>query len=328
MGHKHPMRPAPPRPDPARSGRPDKPHPNKPDAPPPDPLVDDWLIHLAAVEGLADNTLAAYGRDAALLVDFAQTTGHGPAALGPDDLLLFFVGLKRDGLSDRTLARIGSAIRSLYRFAAKTRRIETDPAQLLESPGFAKTLPEVLDRAEVEAVLAAPDMTDRLGFRDRVMLELLYAAGLRVSELVSLTALGFDPQTGFLRVIGKGDKERFTPVHSEAQTLLADYIATVRPQFHPKEKALFLNRSGKGLTRTAAWMIVKRRAAQAGVRKNVYPHIFRHSFATHLLEGGADLRSVQTLLGHADLATTEIYTHVEINRLKRVVRDMHPRSRP
>jgi integrase/recombinase XerD len=180
----------------------------------------------------------------------------------------------------------------------------------------------------MDALLAAPDLSGKLGFRDRTMLELLYASGLRVSELCGLKVLDFDPQTNLLRVFGKGAKERLAPVHAAAARFLQDYIRHWRPLFSPKAAALFLNRSGRPLSRVGVWKLVQRYALLAGIGVRISPHTFRHSFATHLLEGGADLRSVQMLLGHADITATEIYTHVQQEQLAAVHRTFHPRSRP
>ena len=219
------------------------------------------------------------------------------------------------------------ALRGFFAYGAAEGWFKADPARLLENPKLPARLPDFLTPDEVEAILAKPDMHARLGFRDRVMLELLYAAGLRVSELVGLAPLDFDPQVGVLQVFGKGSKERIVPIHSTAQDLLATYLRDWRDSFRPVENAMFLNRSGKRLTRQAVWKMIKKYAAAAAIRKDVTPHTFRHSFATHLLEGGADLRTVQLLLGHADISATEIYTHVESGRLLRVHRQFHPRSR-
>jgi integrase/recombinase XerD len=188
-------------------------------------------------------------------------------------------------------------------------------------------LPEVLSEEEMDAILALPDMREKLGVRDRCMLEILYGAGLRVSELCTLRIADLDAQRGVLRVFGKGAKERLVPLHGMAVSLLCDYARDWRPAFSPREDAFFLNRSGKSLSRVALWKIVRKYALKAGIRRAISPHTFRHSFATHLLEGGADLRSVQLLLGHADISATEIYTHVQSGRLRRIHNAYHPRCR-
>ena len=201
-----------------------------------------------------------------------------------------------------------------------------NPAKLLENPRTVKRIPEVLNREEVRALLNILDLSAKLGYRDRVMLELLYGAGLRVSELISLAPLDFDGQVGALRVWGKGAKERIVPLHEQAVTFVDSYIKGWRPAFGPKEDFLFLNRSGRGLTRQGVWKLIKRHAVAAGIEKTVSPHSLRHSYATHLLEGGADLRTVQILLGHADITATEIYTHVQADRLRSIHQQYHPRT--
>lgn len=310
------------------------------------PLVDRYLEYLLIQKGLAENTLLAYGADLGDFTTFLQerlaANGAAPApqpGKGPplaeslletvDEqiLFLYIVHIRRNGLGGRSLARRLSSLRGFFAFAREQGELEQDPARFLENPKLARSLPEVLSRAEVEALLAAPDPGAKLGFRDRTMLELLYASGLRVSELCDLRALDFDPQTNLLRVFGKGSKERLVPVHEGAAGLLLDYLRHWRPLFNPKVPELFLNRSGKRLSRVGVWKMVRRYALEAGITVEISPHTFRHSFATHLLEGGADLRSVQMLLGHADIAATEIYTHVQQERTLSVHRRFHPRSK-
>lgn len=298
------------------------------------PLLDGYLEYLLINKGLAENTLRAYEADISDFISFLRE--RLPSESGqdqPGDLLrqvdermlfLYVVHVRKRGLGGRSLARHLSALRGFFAFAREEKELEEDPARFLENPKLVKNLPEVLSRREIEALLAAPDIGDRLGFRDRTMLELLYASGLRVSELCSLRALDFDAQTNLLRVTGKGDKERLVPMHAQAAAFLQDYIAHWRPLFNPVQTVLFLNRSGRGLSRVAVWKLVRRYANRAGITTPISPHTFRHSFATHLLEGGADLRSVQMLLGHADISATEIYTHV---RQERAVHSRyHPRS--
>lgn len=291
------------------------------------PLIDGYLEYLLIERGLAENTLAAYAADLADFAGFLAQGGIDLEAATEQTLFLYIVDLRRRGLTSRTLSRHLSALRGLFAHGVAEGRLAADPLRYLENPKLPRTLPDVLTRDEMAAVLARPDLSDRLGFRDRTMLELLYASGLRVSELCGLRPLDFDPMTGLVRVFGKGSKERIVPVHDTAAKLLAAYIRDWRPAFRPVEDALFLNRSGKGLTRQAVWKVVKRHVAEAGIRKDISPHTFRHSFATHLLDGGADLRTVQMLLGHADIAATEIYTHVQADRLRQVHRAHHPRSR-
>ncbi|MDR1685371.1 MAG: site-specific tyrosine recombinase XerD [Desulfovibrio sp.] len=301
------------------------------------PLADRFLEHLLIGKGLSENTLSAYSADLADFLGFLEErlpAGAGGKDAGPDLrgvdeqlLFLYIVYARGRGLGKRSLARRLSALRGFFAFAREEGELDEDPARFLENPKFARSLPEVLSREEMNAVLAAPVLTDKLGFRDRTMLELLYASGLRVSELCALRALDFDPQANLLRVFGKGAKERFAPVHAEAAGFLSDYIRHWRPLFSPKAPELFLNRSGTALSRVAVWKLVQRYALQAGIKADISPHTFRHSFATHLLEGGADLRSVQLLLGHADITATEIYTHVQQERVTAVHRLYHPRNK-
>ncbi len=290
------------------------------------PLVDMYLEHLLVHKGLAENTLAAYSAD---LRDFsAFLSGRGMALedVNEQSLFLYVVFARKRGLGGRSLARHLSALRGFFAFAREEGELAEDPARFLENPKLVRSLPEVLSRREMDALLDAPDLKDKLGFRDRTMLELLYASGLRVSELCGLKALDFDAQTNLLRVFGKGSKERLVPVHAQAAAFLQEYVQTWRPLFSPKDPVLFLNRSGRALSRVGVWKLVQKYAKTAGIACAISPHTFRHSFATHLLEGGADLRSVQMLLGHADIAATEIYTHVQEERVTRVHKQYHPRS--
>lgn len=288
--------------------------------------LDRYLEHLLAVRGLAENTLAAYTVDLREFIDFLSEKNGTVDQVQPPTLSLYLFHLRKSGLSVRSIARHVSALRGFFTFLADTGLMPSDPAEFLESPKLPKHLPDVLTQEEMTAILNRPDTSTKLGFRDRTMLELLYAAGLRVSELISLTAYDFDPQVGVLKVFGKGSKERLVPIHFTAQDYLQTYIVHWRNQFNPKEDHIFLNRSGKGLSRQAVWKCIKRYAAEAGINRKVSPHSFRHSFATHLLEGGADLRTVQLLLGHSDVAATEIYTHVQAERLRSIHRSHHPRS--
>lgn len=289
-------------------------------------LLDEYLQHMLVEQGLSENTLKAYSAD---LKDFLEFCGHHQmpvSDVSEQTIFLYIVQIRRRGLTGRSLARHLSALRGFFTFAIEHGELGADPSRFLESPKIQAKLPEVLTRTEVENLLAQPDIREKIGFRDRTMLELLYASGLRVSELCALKPTDFDPQTGLIRVFGKGAKERIVPVHSEASRWLEDYTRHWRPLFKPVTNFLFLNRSGKGLSRVAIWKLVRRHALAAGIKREISPHTFRHSFATHLLDGGADLRSVQMLLGHADINATEIYTHVQADRLQEVHRANHPRS--
>ena len=291
------------------------------------PWVDRYLEHLIVAKGLSEHSVSAYATDITSFLIFLNSHNGALEAVTDDTLFLYLMHLRSRGLASRSLARHLSALRGFFAFAAAEAWLPESPAALIENPKLPRLLPDVLSREEVTRLLDAPDTATPLGYRDRTMLELLYAAGLRVSELVGLVLTDYDAQAGLLRVFGKGSKERLIPIHTLAQDFLSTYVQTIRGAFHPKEQCIFLNRSGKGLTRQAVWKNIKRHALAAGVSRHISPHSLRHSFATHLLEGGADLRTVQTLLGHADISATEIYTHVQAERLLAVHRAHHPRSR-
>ena len=292
-----------------------------------------WLDHLLAERGLAANTVAAYQQDMRNFHAFLEEmydSRPAPAALDELDehtLFLYLAWLRKCGHAGRSLARHLSSLRGFFAYAFEENLVRNNPTRFLEHPKLPVLLPEVLNEIEMNAILAVPDTREKLGVRDRCMLEILYGAGLRVSELCNLRVLDLDAQRGVLRVFGKGAKERLVPLHDTAVSLLCDYARDWRPAFLPREDVLFLNRSGKGLSRVALWKIVRKYALKAGIRRPISPHTFRHSFATHLLEGGADLRSVQLLLGHADISATEIYTHVQSGRLRRIHNAYHPRCR-
>lgn len=290
------------------------------------PVVDRYLQHLVVERGLSENTTHAYATDILTLLTFLETIDASLESCTQRHLFLFITHLRARKLAATSLARHLSSVRGLFAYAVQAGLLSEDPSVLLESPKLPAQLPEFLTRAEMDRLLEQPDVTTALGFRDRVMLEMLYACGLRISELIGLVLGDFDPQTGVLRVFGKRAKERLVPVHFAAQRLLCDYLEHKRARFKPLQKQIFLNRSGKGLTRQGVWKLVKRYAEAANIRRSISPHTFRHSFATHLLEGGADLRTVQILLGHAAINATEIYTHIQSGRLMRIHEQYHPRS--
>jgi integrase/recombinase XerD len=230
-------------------------------------------------------------------------------------------------LSVRSIARNLSALKMFYRFLVSEGKIETNPARLLSAPKLPRRLPGVLSTGEVERLLAQPDLNTGRGKRDKAMLELLYATGLRVSELVNLKITNVNMEAGYVRTVGKGSKERMVPMGAKALEALKEYVVQGRPAFLKRKSSsyLFLNARGKPLTRQGFWKTIKRIGLAAGIRKEIYPHSLRHSFASHLLERGADLRSVQIMLGHADISTTQIYTHVTRERLKQIHQKHHPR---
>lgn len=288
-----------------------------------------WLDYLLAQRGLSPRTVEAYGQDLESFFLFEEELAQsGGRASCPDEqeIFLYLAWLRAKGNTGRTLARRLSALRAFFAFVVEEGGLKANPALLLENPKLPQHLPEVLSREEMKKLLALPDMDEKSGRRDRCMLELLYAAGLRVSELCNLSVADLDLQRGLVRVFGKGAKERLVPLHDMIQDLLGDYLRSWRPLFSPGGNQLFVNRSGRALSRQYIWKVVKKYALLAGIRRAVSPHTFRHSFATHLLEGGADLRAVQLLLGHADISATEIYTHVQAERLRGVHHQFHPRS--
>lgn len=296
-------------------------------------LGERWLDELLAVRGLSPMTVDSYRQDIASLSSFLEESGLGDCTakqalsrLDDEQLLLFVVWLRRRGDGKRTLARRLSCLRGFLGWCVDLGLMEGNPAELLDGPKLPRVLPNVLTRQEVLALIDAPDTRTRLGRRDHAMLELMYASGLRVSELVHLRPLDIDLQSGVVRVFGKGRKERLVPMHARAVAVMDDYLRSVRPEFMPQESVVFLNRSGMGLTRQAVWKLIRRYALEARIGRDISPHTMRHTFATHLLEGGADLRTVQMLLGHSDLAATELYTHVRSDLLEDVYRRCHPRN--
>jgi integrase/recombinase XerD len=292
-------------------------------------VPDAYLDHLRVERGLARNSLEAYGRDVARLRAFAAGKRRDVLALTQADLVEFLAGLRGEGLAPRSVARTLHALRGLYRFAVREGRLETDPMENLKAPRVFKALPRYLSARQVDALLAAPDVGEPLGVRDRALLEVLYATGLRVSELSGLRASEVDLEVGLLSCVGKGGKERLVPLGREARRWVERYLAEVRPALTRGRSAaetLFVSQRGGRLSRMGVWGIVRRHALAAGVERVLTPHVLRHSFATHLLERGADLRSLQAMLGHADISTTQIYTHVTRERLRKVYDAYHPRA--
>lgn len=289
--------------------------------------IQDYLAHLAVERNLSPRTLDAYGRD---LDQFSVWLADQRTDVGQVDraLLRNYLGSRRDhGLSERSAARALSALRGFFRFLVGTGVLEADPTKDLQSPSLWRTVPHTLTADEIDALLEAPDTDRPIGLRDRAMLETLYATGLRVSELVGLTVdrLRLDP--GFVIVIGKRDKERVVPIGQSAMRWLERYLTAGRPELDRQRRPeLFLNHRGGRLTRQGFWKILRGHGIKAGIRSHLSPHVVRHSFATHLVEHGADLRAVQMMLGHSSLTTTEIYTHVARERLRRLYDEKHPRA--
>lgn len=294
-----------------------------------DPLVERYLTQLRVEGGLATNTVEAYRRDLFRLQHhLLMHRLHMNDVVSSQVIRSFLAALKQESLATSSVARILSATRGWYRFLVRERVLEGSPLREVAVARRPVRLPKTLTRPEVTALLELP-VRDRLeDQRDRVMVELLYASGLRVSELVGLTLSQVDLNLGCLRVVGKGTKERLVPMGQTARDLLREYLDHIRPVLLKRRstRVLFVSRRGQGLTRQACWKLLLQRARRAGIAKSISPHMLRHSFATHLLEGGADLRAVQTMLGHADIATTQIYTHVERSRLKHVHKQFFPRQ--
>ena len=293
--------------------------------------ISSFVTHVKVEKGLSANTVEAYRRDLMKFDVFAKKRKLTLEAVRRDDLVDFLAGLYREKLESRTVARHLVTLRNFFRFAQIQDLIATDPSINLESPKIRRSLPGYLRLEEVERLLNQPDGKTAMGLRDRAMLEVFYSTGLRVSELVSLRIGDLDSKTGCVRCIGKGDKERIVPVGRKALAMVEKYMQEARPELLKKARlsqsqALFVNRRGASLSRVGVWKILSAYGRRAGLRVALTPHMLRHSFATHLLERGADLRSVQLMLGHADISTTQIYTHVVEERLKQIYKAHHPRA--
>jgi len=292
-----------------------------------DGALDDYIQHLRVERGLSKHTVDAYAHD---LVRFGAWLADEGASLDQIDearVAGYLVTLSQDGLSARTQARALSAIRGFFRFLIQERRLQADPTELLEGPRLLRKLPDILNRDEVLRLLNAPTGSKPNRIRDRAMLHTMYAAGLRVSELIDLDLSDVNLEEGFVSALGKGNKRRIVPIGAHARAAMVEYLAEVRPKWaRPASRACFVTARGKAMTRQSFWSLVKKYARAAGITKPISPHKVRHSFATHLLTGGADLRSVQTMLGHADISTTQIYTHVSGEHLRKMHERYHPRG--
>jgi len=297
-----------------------------------------WNLHITQFKNylkleraLATNSIDAYTRDVTKLMEFLDMSKkiHDPLQVKPIDLLDFIKFIHELGLSPHSQARIVSGIKGFYKYLSYEKFISTDPSELLELPRLGRKLPDTLSIHEIDLLFEAIDMSKASGPRDRAMAETLYSAGLRVSELVNLKISNIYDDIGFLRILGKGNKERLTPIGKSALKFIESYQYEVRNHVHIKpghEDYLFLNKLGSRISRVSIFTLIKNLALRAGIRKNISPHTFRHSFATHLIEGGADLRAVQEMLGHESITTTEIYTHLDRDYLKQMIKEFHPRS--
>lgn len=290
------------------------------------PVLQKFLEYLAVEKGLADNTVDSYRRD--LTRYLTAMKGKEPDAVSQPDIVSFLASLTSMGISPASAARNLAAIRGFHKYLVTDGLARTDPTVNLETPRGWKRLPRTLSAADVDSLLIQPDSSTPLGMRDKAMLELLYATGLRVSELVGLRLRNINLERGFLIVLGKGSKERAVPIGEEALATLKDYLSAARNVLLKggDSDAVFISSRRRGMTRQMFWDRVKFYAAKAGIGRKVSPHTLRHSFATHLLDNGADLRAVQSMLGHSDISTTQIYTHVSRERLKKIHEKHHPRG--
>jgi integrase/recombinase XerD len=289
-------------------------------------LIDQFLDAVWVEQGLSENTLSAYGSDLRIFAKWLS--GKSMLEVDGAELSSFLASRYKEGIGNRSTARILSSLRRFYGYYIRENSINVDPTALIESPHIGQPLPASLSEQDVELLLDAPEVTNALGFRDRTMLEMLYATGLRVSELVNLKFEQISFRQGVVRIIGKGNKERLVPVGEEAMSWLENYMGQARKTILGERQCdyLFVTNRADSMTRQAFWHIIKRYAKKAGINKELSPHTLRHAFATHLLNHGADLRVVQLLLGHSDLSTTQIYTHIARERLKELHSKYHPRG--
>ncbi len=292
-----------------------------------DGALDDYIQHLRVERGLSQHTVDGYARDLARFGDRLEDEDIALAKIDEGTVAGYLVSLSQKGLSARTQARALSAMRGFFRFLVQEGWHSRDPTELLEGPRLLRRLPDVLNRDEVLRLLQTPSGDKPNRVRDRAMLHTMYAAGLRVTELVDLDLGDVNLAEGFVSALGKGNKRRIVPIGEHARVAMAQYLSEVRPKWaRPASRACFVTARGKAMTRQGFWRIVKKYARAAGISKDISPHKLRHSFATHLLAGGADLRSVQTMLGHADISTTQIYTHVSGDHLRKMYERYHPRG--
>ena len=293
------------------------------------PQIKSYKAYLQLEKSLSDNSVEAYLRDVEKLTQYLQQSNQkkSPGDITLKDLQHFLRWIGELGMTPTSQARIISGIRSFYKFCTIENLVQKDPTALLETPRLKRALPDVLSLEEIESIIAAIDLSKPEGGRNKAILETMYSCGLRVSEMVNLKISHFYPDVGFIRVIGKGDKERLVPIGEAAIKYIRIYQKDIRvhvPVKKGQEDILFLNRRGSKLTRVMIFMIIKELAKIAGIKKNISPHTFRHSFATHLVEGGADLRAVQEMLGHESITTTEIYTHLDREYLRDTLQRFHP----
>jgi integrase/recombinase XerD len=293
-------------------------------------FIKEYLAHLKLEKNLSDNTISSYRNDLKSFNDFLHDLNiNDPFEITTDHLNGFFKLLKELGLVGSSAARYFSSLKGFFLFLIRNKYIVKNPIEKISAPKTSKKLPGVLDVSEVEKILSLPDVSNKLGLRDKAILELFYACGTRVSELINLKVNDLFLYDEVIRVLGKGSKERLIPIGSSAIKWINEYLTKSRPLLMKKMKSenyLFLNSRSTKLSRMGVWKIIERYVKEAEIKKDVHPHTFRHSFATHLLEGGADLRAVQEMLGHADISTTQIYTHIDRDYIKQVHKQYHPRG--
>ncbi len=292
-------------------------------------LIKEFIDYLSVERGLAENTLLSYRRDLTKFAKYLKARGiDSVERIGKVDITSFLISEKDKGLSSNSAARAFAAIKVFYKYLVSERNIKENVASLVDAPKLWKHLPEALNLADVEKLLGAPSAKQWMGIRDRACLELMYATGLRVSEMINLRVQDVNLEFGFVKCVGKGGKERIVPLGKHAKDAILKYLDRVRPKLARggvTDARIFLTRLGRGMSRQQFWKTIKRYAVSARIKKDITPHTLRHSFATHLLEHGADLRVVQEMLGHADISTTQIYTHIDKERLKSIHHKYHPR---
>lgn len=291
-------------------------------------LLKEFIDYLSVERGLSKNTIASYKTDLVSFLNYLESKGFNSVErIKRDNITNYLLHLKDKGLSGNSVSRALVAIKMFYKFLAQERFIKDNVASVLESPKLIRPLPNVLNLAEVEKLLAAPNLRDWMGIRDKAVLELMYATGMRVSEIVDLPTSTINLDVGFIKCRGKGDKERMVPIGVQAKNAISRYLEKTRPMLlkNRNDMHLFLTRLGKKVSRQSFWKMIKKYAKKTRIKKEITPHTLRHSFATHLLERGADLRVVQEMLGHSDIATTQIYTHINKERLKSIHKQFHPR---
>ncbi|MFO7448253.1 MAG: site-specific tyrosine recombinase XerD [Ignavibacteriaceae bacterium] len=293
-------------------------------------FLNEYLAVLKLEKNLSDNTVSSYRNDISSFIRFLQDDNiEDPSEVKYNNLVSFFKSLNNAGLTSSSAARYYSSLKGFFNYLFLNKYIKENPIERLSAPKLSKNLPGVLSLNEIDSMLSLPDTQDKLGLRDKALLEMLYACGTRVSELINIKLSDLFFTEEIIRVFGKGSKERLIPIGSSAVKWVNKYLSKSRPLLMKKAKSeniLFLNNRGTKLSRMGIWKIVQHYSKQAGITKEVHPHTFRHSFATHLIEGGADLRAVQEMLGHADISTTQIYTHIDRDYIKQVHKQFHPRG--